>query len=167
MLSIRPSVATVCPRFLFHLCKSKQMRDSTCNGWFVSEAQRLVYAESQTQAKLWLIDCSEAEASQSNAGSFTAQDLRKKRCIHLTASVTRRTVRFFFPKAIWLGASLLQRSKQPLDHTIMEKNKINIHPRVAKTRLPSTSWGYGAPPELLNATKPICISVHGKPKGFL
>lgn len=96
--------------------------------------------------------------------------------IHLTVSVTHLIFRGkrYFTEGDFMGASLLYRSKQPLDHTIMGEEDTHAPP-CCKTRLPSTTWGYRAPAELLNATKLIYISaqqlrftnVHTQPKGFL
>lgn len=123
-----------------------------------SRAQRF---PSPTKAEFWLMNSGRAKAPQSNPRPFTAQDLRKGEMrIHLTPSVTHPI--FFWGKRYctegnFIGASLLYRSKQPLDHTIMGKEDKHTPP-CCKTRLPSRPQGYRAPAELLNATKLIYIS---------
>lgn len=132
----------------------------------MSEAVRLLHAKSWTcfpstaNADFWLIDRSRAKAPQSNAGPFTAQDLRKEELRgHLTVSLTHTS--FFglcsFTKGDFIAASLRCTSKHPLDHTIMGKEDKHT-PRCCKRRLASTSWGYRAPAEPLNATTLIYIS---------
>lgn len=129
--------------------------------------ERLAHAKSRAQrfpspakAKFWLMDNGRAKAPQSNPGPFTAQDLRKDEMrIHLTPSVTRLIFwgKRYCTEGNFIGASLLYRSKQPLDHTIMGKEDKHTPP-CCKARLPSRPQGYRAPAELLNATKLIYIS---------
>lgn len=139
----------------------------------VWDTERLVHAKSRTcspaNAKIWLIHHSRAKAPQSNPGPFTAQDLRKEeQCSHLFSG--QRS----FTKGDFIPASLPYTSKHPSDHPIMGKEDKHAPP-CSRIRLPSTSWGYRAPAEPLNATKLIYISAqqlgftngHTRPKGFL
>lgn len=145
------------PLTVLHLSKSNQAWakeeisgiSSIGNGWYVTRTERLVHAQSQAQRfpspakdKFWLIDCSRAKLLNQRQDPSLHKTLGNRRCVF----ISRRLWHTFFegsavlPKAIFIGASLLYRPKQPLDHTIMGKEDKHAPP-CCKTRLPSNNLG--------------------------
>lgn len=120
-------------------------------GWCMLRVGHNV-SPSPAKAIIWLIDFIIAKAPQSNLGPFTAQH-------HWKLSHTPHFFRGkrYFTEGNCIGASLLYRSKQPLDHIIMGKEDKHTPP-CYKSRLLFTTWGYRDPVELLNGTKLIHIS---------